>query len=285
MASSRIVIPCSDVLARRSCTGIGVHDALSAIIADRAGCDFLWVSSFGVSAVRGLPDVGLLDAGTMAATVSGIVNGTALPVIVDMDAGYGDALKVRHSAELLARCAARGICIEDNPTSKRCSLYHGYERALASVDEHCDRIAAARTGVAGRPCAVIARTEALVAGLGLDEALLRAEAYRAAGADAVFVQAVTDEGLAQLLAFCRSWAARTPLFIAPTCFTEVTRADFHAAGATHYIFANQGIRAAHRAMAVAFRGLLTDDRGLETEQAISSVAQVAVEVGEGVAAP
>jgi len=250
------------------------------------GCGFLWVSSFAVSAARGMPDAGLLEASTMVSTVDHIARVITLPVVVDMDAGYGDPLKVLHAVDRMTRSGATAVCIEDNPVSKRSSLYSGYDRILVSIEEQCARIEAAKSGIAGRPCGVIARTEALVAGLGTEEALARADAYTQSGADAVFVQAVSPNGLDELLAFCESWARRTFVFIAPTCYTHYPRSQMHAAGASHYIFANQGVRAAHGAMATTFRNLLDSEVGLEAEEGISSVADVAAEVGEHlVAAP
>lgn len=264
-------------------TGLGVHDGLSAMLAEGAGADFLWASSFAASAVRGLPDAGLLDASTMTPVIEEATRATGLPVVVDMDAGYGDYLKVMHSADLMGRAGASAICIEDNPTSKRCSLYGGYERELVPVEEHCARIEAAKAGISDRPCAIVARTEAFVAGLGLDEALMRAEAYVEVGADAVFAQAVSPEGLDQLLEFCTTWARRTPVFLAPTCYPHVPRAEWHDAGASHHIFANQGIRAAHRAIQTVFRRLLAGEAGADAEKDISTVADIAAEVDEQMA--
>lgn len=263
----------------RQHTGLGIYDGFSALLAKGAGADFLWASSFAASASRGFPDAGLLEASMMAPVVDEISRVTDLPLVVDMDAGYGDELKVQYSADAMTRAGATAICIEDNPTSKRSSLYEGYERELVSTEEHCARIKAARAGIAGRPCAVIARTEALVAGLGVEEALERAAAYADAGAEAVFAQAVAPDGGDQLIEFCTRWGRRTPVFLAPTAYAHCTRAQWQAAGASHVIFANQGIRAAHRAMFTVFRQLLASDAPIEAEEDISAVADISEEVG------
>jgi phosphoenolpyruvate phosphomutase len=257
-------------------TGLGVHDGFSALLANGAGADFLWASSFAASAICGLPDAGLLEASTMAPVVDQISRVTDLPLVVDMDAGYGDDLKVLYSADVMTRAGATAICIEDNPISKRSSLYD-CERELVSPEVHCARIKAARAGIADRPCAVIARTEALVAGLGVDEALMRAAAYVDAGAHAVFAQAVAPDD--QLFEFCTRWGRRTPVFLAPTAYPHCTRAHWFFAGASHVIFANQGIRAAHGAMLTVFSQLLASDAPIEAEEGISSVADIAEEVG------
>ncbi len=266
------------LLEDRQHTGLGVHDGFSTLLANSAGADFLWASSFAASAICGFPDAGLLEASTMAPVVGQISRVTTLPLVVDMDAGYGDELKVLYSADAMTRAGATAICIEDNPISKRSSLYD-CERELVSPEEHCARIMAARAGIADRPCAVIARTEALVAGLGVDEALARAAAYVDAGAHAVFAQAVAPDRGDQLMEFCTRWRRRTPVFLAPTAYSHCTRAQWYAAGASHVIFANQGIRAAHGAMLTVFRQLLASDAPIEAEEDISSVADIAEEVG------
>src|ERR1035437_4954739 len=106
--------------------------------------------------------------------------------------------------------AVVALCIQDNPISKRCSLYDGYDRDLVSVEEHIARLRAALAGVkaAGSNARIIARTEALVAGMGVKEALRRATAYADAGADAVFIQSLDATGN-EVLSFAREWKRRT----------------------------------------------------------------------------
>src|SRR5207237_4325376 len=145
--------------------GVGVHDGLSALIAARENFDFLWISSFSCSAATGLPDVGIIGANEILTTVTTVRRLTPLPIVVDLDAGYGDPLKIYHVVDAMVRAGASGLCIEDNPMSKRCSLYEGHSRALATAAEHVARVRAAREAVkaADSTCRIIARTEALVA--------------------------------------------------------------------------------------------------------------------------
>jgi phosphoenolpyruvate phosphomutase len=203
-----------------------------------------------------------------------------LPIVVDIDSGYGDAVKVFHVAEAMARAGAVALCIEDNPLSKRCSLYDGYDRKLVPTEEHITRVRAAQAGVASSQstCRVIARTEALVAGFGLNQALDRANAYVDAGAEAVFLQSLDTTGV-EVLTFGREWKRRTPLFIAPTRLPQITKKEFIAAGISHTIFANHGLRAAHAAMDDTFRTLAQGDCSMAVEPEISPVAEVARLVG------
>ena len=260
--------------------GIGVYDGLSALLAAKENFDFLWVSSFSCSAAAGVPDVGIIGADEILATVRTVRRLTALPILVDLDAGYGDTLKVHSVVEAMARAGASAVCIEDNPMSKRCSLYDDCDRSLATVEEHSERVRAAREAVrlAGSDCRVIARTEALVAGMGVDEAIKRASAYKEAGAHGVFVQSLDATG-ENVLEFARRWNRRTPVFIAPTRFPHVTRKQFISAGITHRIFANQAMRAAHSAIEKTFRALADAESAMIVEKEISPVASVAASVG------
>jgi phosphoenolpyruvate phosphomutase len=260
--------------------GVGVFDGLSALLAAKHQFDFVWVSSFCCSAASGLPDAGIIGPEDILDVVRCVRRSVDLPIVVDLDSGYGDPVKAFHVVEAMARAGAAALCIEDNPVSKRCSLYDGYDRALVSPEEHIARLRAARAGVdeARSACRVIARTEALVAGMGVKEALSRAGAYADAGADAVFVQSLDKTG-DEVLGFGRQWQRRTPLFIAPTRLPQITKKEFFAAGVSHTMFANQGLRAAHAAIDRTFRTLAAADSALSVESEISTVAEVAAQVG------
>src|SRR5262247_1823193 len=165
----------------------GAHDALSAKLADEAGFDAIWASGFGISAVQGVPDANILTLTETLEAVRRICDAVAVPVVADCDNGYGNAINVMRTASEFERAGAAGICIEDNEFPKRCSFYAGVRRDLVATEEHARKIEAAVSARRNRGFAVIARTEALICGLGLDEALTRATAYAAAGADAVLV--------------------------------------------------------------------------------------------------
>ena len=177
-------------------TGVGVYDGLSALLAEKWNFDFVWISSFCCSAAVGLPDAGIIGPEDILNVVRCVRRSVNLPIVVDLDSGYGDPVKAFHVVEAMARAGAAALCIEDNPISKRCSLYDGYDRDLVSVEEHIARLRAARAGVdaAHTNARIIARTEALVAGMGVKEALRRATACADAGADAVFIQSLDATG-------------------------------------------------------------------------------------------
>ncbi|MDB6123283.1 MAG: Phosphoenolpyruvate phosphomutase [Pedosphaera sp.] len=260
--------------------GVGLYDGVSALLAAKHHFDFVWVSSFCCSAAAGLPDVGIIGPEDILNLVHLSRRLVDLPIIVDLDSGYGDPVKVFHVIEAMARAGVSAVCIEDNPTSKRCSLYGGYDRALASIDEHVARLRAARIAIkeARSNCRIIARTEALVAGMGMAEALKRATAYADNGADAVFAQSLDATGN-EILTFGRKWGRRTPYIIAPTKLPKITKKEFAEAGVSHTIFANQGLRAAHKAIDLTFRTLAEATSAQSVEPDISTVAEVATLVG------
>jgi phosphoenolpyruvate phosphomutase len=260
--------------------GVGVYDGLSALLAAKHHFDFVWVSSFCCSAAAGLPDAGIIGPEDILTVVRCVRRSMKLPIVVDLDSGYGDPVKAFHVVEAMARAGAAALCIEDNPVSKRCSLYDGYDRALVTPEEHIARLRAARAGVseARSACRIIARTEALVAGLGVEEALSRSTAYADAGADAVFIQSLDKTGR-EVLTFAKEWRRRTPLFIAPTRLPQITKKEFFAAGVSHTMFANQGLRASHAAVDRTFRILAEAESAQAVESEISTVAVVAAQVG------
>jgi phosphoenolpyruvate phosphomutase len=260
--------------------GIGVHDGLSAILATRPGFDFVWVSSFETSAAQGLPDAGLLDLKDMLSTVQTVKRCTTLPVLVDLENGYGEPVKVFHAVRAMAEAGVAGVCLEDNTCAKRSSLYEGYERELTPVSEHVARIRAARLAIKEvlSSCALIARTEALVAGKSVDEALRRSHAYKTAGADAIFIQSICTDGT-DVISFCKQWAKRTPVFLAPTKYPRTANEVLFTAGASHIIWANYGIRAAHRAMDEVFAELLRAGSAHAVEKNISTIREISESVG------
>src|SRR5438477_211008 len=120
--------------------GIGVYDGISALLAEKWKFDFAWISSFCCSAALGVPDAGIVGPEEILSVVRCVRRSIELPIVVDLDSGYGDAVKVFHVVEAMARAGAAAICIEDNPASKRCSLYERDERLLATTEEHIMRL-------------------------------------------------------------------------------------------------------------------------------------------------
>src|SRR5438874_11810222 len=193
----------------------GAHDALSAKLAEQAGFDAIWAGGFGISAVQAVPDANILTLTETLEAVRRIVDTVGIPVVADCDNGYGNAINVMRTAAEFERAGAAGICIEDNEFPKRCSFYAGVRRDLVPAGEHARKIEAATTARRAASFLVIARTEALIVGLGLDEALRRATAYARAGADAVLVHSKASD-FRELSEFSSRWDGPVPLVAVPT---------------------------------------------------------------------
>jgi phosphoenolpyruvate phosphomutase len=223
---------------------VGAHDALSAKLIEAAGFPVVWSSSFTVSAAqRAMPDVNLLTMTETLEAARHIDNAVSVPVIADCDNGYGNVVNVVRTVEEYERAGIAGICMEDNLFPKKCSLYPGMRRELASIEEHAGKIRAARKAQRDPATVIIARSEALIAGWGMKEALRRAYAYAEAGADMILMHSKAPTA-AEVLEFMRLWDRPTPIVVVPTLYPSVTFEELEAAGVKLVIWANQVLRGA-----------------------------------------
>jgi 2-methylisocitrate lyase-like PEP mutase family enzyme len=165
----------------------GVYDALTALIAVRAGFEALYVSGAGIAYSRlGRPDIGLVSLSEVVQTVALIRDRVGCHLIVDADTGYGNALNVQRTVRLLERVGANAIQIEDQDFPKRCG--HLDDKTLVPAQEMAGKIKAAVDARTRSDTLIIARTDA-AAGEGIDRAVARAALYREAGADMLFIEA------------------------------------------------------------------------------------------------
>lgn len=228
---------------------VGAHDALSAHLITRAGFDGVWVSGFGVSTMTyAMPDLNLVTMSEALDAARRIDAATSLPVVADCDNGFGGLNNVVRTVQEYERGGIAGICIEDNLFPKRNSLLGSdVRRELLPVEEQARRLAAGKAGQVTDDFVVIARVEALIAGHGVDEAIVRANAYAAAGADAVLIHS-RDKTLGEIEAFLAAWEGDVPLVVVPTLFPTFTPEELYGKGIQLVILANQPMRAAVKAM-------------------------------------
>jgi phosphoenolpyruvate phosphomutase len=227
---------------------VGAHDALSARLIELAGFDGVWASGFAISAsLKCIPDASFITSSEQLEIERNIAEAVKIPVIADCDTGYGNALNVMRTVNDRERAGVAAICIEDNVYPKRCSFYAGVRRELIPIDEHCGKIKAAKAAQTVPDFMIIARTEALIAGWGQEEALKRAEAYAEAGADAVLIHS-KSKTFDELRNVYRLWSGRVPVVVVPTIFDQTTAEEMQQAGAKIIIYANQPVRAAIRSM-------------------------------------
>jgi phosphoenolpyruvate phosphomutase len=233
---------------------VGAHNALGAKVAERAGFDGVWSGSFEISASHGVPDASILGMTDHLAVAREMAASVHVPVLVDCDTGYGEATQFAHAVRQFEAAGTAGVCIEDKLFPKLNSFVPG-RQALAPVEDFLDKLDAGRRAQRTSDFVIVARTEALIAGCGREEALLRARAYADAGADAVLIhsKAATVDELASV---ARAWDRPTPLVAVPTTYYTVTAGELAALGFKIAIYANQGMRAAMRAMELVYDQIL-----------------------------
>ena len=258
---------------------VGAHDALSAKLIQQAGFDAVWASGFGISAsLKCIPDASFITPTEQLEIERNMAEAATIPIIADCDTGYGNALNVMRTVNDRERAGVAAICIEDNVYPKRCSFYAGVRRELISVEEHSGKIQAAKAAQTVPDFMVIARTETLIAGWGQEEALMRAEAYAAAGADAVLIHSKSPT-FDELKAVAKVWSGRVPLVVVPTIFDGVTAAELEDAGFKIVIYANQAIRASIKAMRDALDVIKRDTRPGSVNDRIVKLKEVYELVG------
>jgi 2-methylisocitrate lyase-like PEP mutase family enzyme len=185
----------------------GVFDGLSAALAEAAGFEALYLSGASLAYTRlGMPDVGLVTLSELADALARIRERTELPILVDADTGFGNALNVQRTVRLLERAGASAVQIEDQAFPKRCGHLSG--KSLIPTDEMVGKIRAALDARSSRELLIVARTDA-IAVEGFERALERARAYAEAGADLLFVEA--PRSLDELAAVPRRFAGGPPL--------------------------------------------------------------------------
>jgi len=258
---------------------VGAHDALSAKLIQLAGFDAIWASGFAISAsLKCIPDASFITSSEQLEVERNMAEAITIPIIADVDTGYGNALNVMRTVNEQERAGVAAICIEDNVYPKRCSFYAGVRRELIPVEEHCGKIRAAKAAQTVPDFVVIARTEALIAGWGQEEALTRAEAYAQAGADAVLIHSKSPT-FDELKAVAKAWSGRVPLVVVPTIFDGVTAAELEDSGFKIVIYANQMVRASIRAMRDALDVIKKDTRPGSVNDRIVKLKEVYEIVG------
>lgn len=165
----------------------GVYDALSAKIAEKEGFEAIFQTGYGSSAaLLGMPDYGFLNAGETTDNARRIIRAVNIPVIVDVDTGYGNPLTVWRLVKDLQKIGAAGIFLEDQVWPKRCGHMAGKE--IVSEEIYLQKLNAAIDARENKDFIIVARTDAR-APMGLDQAITRGKAYKNAGADVIFIEA------------------------------------------------------------------------------------------------
>ena len=231
----------------------GAYNGLAALQAKRQGFEALYLSGAAISASMGMPDLGIMTVEDVCFFIRQVSRASALPVLVDGDTGYGEALNVMHMVRAFEDAGAAAVHIEDQLLPKKCG--HLNDKKLAAPEDMAAKIAAAAR--ARRHLFIIARTDA-AASEGLDGAVARAKRYLAAGADAIFPEALTTAEMfrefarrvnAPLLANMTEFG-RTPYF---------TAAEFEAMGYRMVIWPVSALRIAAKAQEQLYATIRRED--------------------------
>ncbi|WP_431301974.1 methylisocitrate lyase [Sediminicoccus sp. BL-A-41-H5] len=193
----------------------GAHLGIAGLLAKKHGFEALYLSGAAMSASMGLPDLGMITIEDVCFFIRQVARSTGLPLLVDGDTGYGEALNVMHMVRAFEDAGAGAVHLEDQLLPKKCG--HLNDKKLASADEMCAKVAAAHR--ARRHLYIIARTDA-VASEGMDAAVARAKRYLDAGADAIFPEALTT------VEMFREFRARMPGVKLLANMTEFGRTPF-----------------------------------------------------------
>jgi phosphoenolpyruvate phosphomutase len=253
---------------------MAAHNPLSARLVEEAGFDGVWASGFEISAALGLPDISLVSMAEHLEVVRAMAARTRLPVVADIDTGFGNALNVLHAVRSYEAAGAAAVVIEDKVFPKVTSLVEGGRQDLLRIAEFQGKIEAARHARNDPDFLIIARTEALIAGAGPDAALERGRAYAAAGADLLLVhsKSTTPDEIEDFIA---AWDGGIPIVIVPTAYPQMTMARAGASGRVGLvIYGNHAIRAAVAAMQQSFARIMADGDTLGVEPRIAPVGEI-----------
>jgi phosphoenolpyruvate phosphomutase len=249
------------------------HNALSARIVEEVGFRGIWASGLSISAALGVRDNNEASWTQVMEVVEFMSDATDVPILLDGDTGYGNFNNMRRLVKKLEQRGIAAVCIEDKLFPKTNSFIGSERQPLATIDEFTGKIKAVKDAQRDPDFCLVARLEGFIAGWGIDEMLLRAEAYHLAGADALLIHSkkVTPD---QVLEFSKAWANKCPLVIAPTTYYSTPVEVFEQAGIAIVIWANQNVRSAIAAMQETSRRIFTERSVQNVEDGIVPVKEV-----------
>ena len=251
----------------------GAFDSMSAKLVEINNFDAIWAGSFAISATHALPDASILTMTEFLNASSNIVESCKIPVIADCDTGYGGPTNVSHTVRKFESAGVSAICIEDKIFPKQNSLLKGGKQKLISEKEFVAKILAAKDAKINDNFMIIARTEALIAEVGMDEAIQRADAYENAGADAILIHSKKNSP-DEIFEFSDLWKGNIPLIVVPTSYGSVTNDELIAHKIKIVIFANQTLRIAHSSMSRLLKKLNAAQSLDEVDEEMSSMEEI-----------
>ncbi len=222
----------------------GAFDALSAKLVEINAFDAIWAGSFAISATHALPDASILTMTEFLNAATNMEESCNIPIIADCDTGFGGPSNVNHMIKKYEKSGIAAVCIEDKTFPKQNSFLEDGKQELLPEKEFVAKIIAAKEAQENPNFMLIARTEALISGMGMKEAIKRANAYEKAGADAILIHSKQDSP-DEVFEFSESWGGTLPLVVVPTSFPTVKIDELISHKIKMIIYANQTLRATH----------------------------------------
>jgi phosphoenolpyruvate phosphomutase len=251
----------------------GAFDALSAKLVELNNFDAVWAGSFAISATHALPDASILTMTEFLSAASSMADACSIPIIADCDTGFGGPSNVSHMVKKYENAGIAAISIEDKIFPKQNSLLQNGKQELLPEKDFVAKIIAAKNAKKNKNFMIIARIEALIAGLGVDEAVKRADAYQKAGADAILIHSKKNTP-DEIFEFCDSWNGNIPIIAIPTSYSDVTLTELQKHKVDIVIYANQSLRAAHWAMADHLKKLSTAEKLSDVKTQMTTMDEI-----------
>ena len=248
------------------------HNGISSKIVEEAGFSGIWASGLSISAGYGVRDSNEASWTQVLEMLEFMSDATSIPILVDGDTGYGNFNNLRRAVQKLCQRQIAGICIEDKLFPKTNSFI-GENQPLAEIEEFCGKIKAGKDSQTNDDFCLIARVEALISGWGMLEALKRAQAYYAAGADGILIHSKNSDG-EEILNFLKEWGDRCPVIIVPTTYYATPTDRFRMAGTSIIIWANHNLRASISAMREVSRQIYREQSLSGVEGIITPVKDI-----------
>ena len=264
---------------------IEVHSGLTGLIAEKTivaadgaidQFDAMWISSLCDSTDKGKPDIELVDMTSRFHTINDVMEVTTKPIIFDGDTG-GMIEHFVYTVRSLERMGVSAVIIEDKTGLKQNSLFGTeVEQTQDTIEHFSEKIAAGKRVQLSDDFMIIARIESLILGKGQADALARAEAYAAAGADGIMIHS-REKHPKEILDFCDAFRAKNQdlsLVVVPTSFNAITEQELAAHGVNVVIYANQLMRAAFPAMESVAKSILQHHRAKEVDDQLLSIKEI-----------
>ena len=251
----------------------GAFDAMSAKLVEINGFDAVWAGSFAISATHAVPDASIMTMTEFLQVAKNMADSCEIPIIADCDTGFGGPSNVAHLVTQYENAGIAGISIEDKIFPKQNSLLKNGKQELLSEKDFVAKIIAAKEAKNDEYFFVIARTEGLIAEMGVDEGIKRANAYEKAGADAILIHSKKNTP-DEIFEFCDLWKGKIPLVVVPTSYGSVKINDLISHDIKIVIYANQSLRIAHKSMSKLLNKLKNAQSLDDVKEEMSSMEEI-----------